>query len=263
MSSETDYARCIDLAKPRPAPTTRSAHARLALRADHALARHEPEYIVRDVAAALEEGDSAWRSVKGIGYRDDGQVVLNELYPFIENLDELPFPAWDLLPFDKYDELNSPHGSIEPGASRRYAPIMTSRGCPFQCFYCHNSEEKLPESLTGNTGILRLKSIDRVMEEVKKILSLGVTHIYLEDDILSFLLDDYYPRTGLPLAGFHPIFIIDHAISASQYRNEDPVLTEDLVKDAMDNILVSDSEEPDISDCTRTSSFEKSDRKSR
>ncbi len=82
--------------------------------------------------------------------------------------------------------------------------------------------------------------------------------IYLGDEILSFLLEDYYPRTGMPLAGFHPIFIIDHVIAACQYRNEDPMLTEDLVRDAMENIYVLDPEDPNIKDTAKPSPLERS-----
>jgi len=46
---------------------------------------------------------------------------------YIENLDDLPFPAWDLLPMSKY--------SLRIGG-RRAMHIVTSRGCPYNCIYC-------------------------------------------------------------------------------------------------------------------------------
>lgn len=102
----------------------------------------------------------------------------------VRNLDELPFPAWDLLPFTKYEDINSPHGSITPGKRLRYAPIMTSRGCPFRCSYCHVSEEKNAEFGRGNIGSLRLKSVERVVQEIEILRYLGVNHLYFEDDSL-------------------------------------------------------------------------------
>lgn len=140
----------------------------------------------------IVEALRAWQ--KGGTYDDlntavsgrQGLPVVKTISPgdIYDNLDDLPLPAWDLLPFAKYDEVNSPHGSITTGKPRRYTSLMTSRGCPFRCSYCHISEEKDPASRTGDIGSLRLKSIDRVMEEVSVLKTLGVTHLYLEDDSL-------------------------------------------------------------------------------
>ena len=93
------------------------------------------------------------------------------------NLDELPFPAWHKLPFAHYDKIASER-AVLPGANLRYAPIMTSRGCPFSCDYCHISTEK------HGIGKLRLKSIDRVIEEIEILRNLGVQKLYFEDDSL-------------------------------------------------------------------------------
>lgn len=146
----------------------------------------EGEKTIVDIVNAWQN-NTTLDQLDAITYQNNGKIIIKPVTKetLCQNLDDLPFPAWDLLPFAKYDAINSPHGSIESGTIRRYAPIMTSRGCPFQCLYCHNSEEKHPESLTGSTGILRLKSIERVMKEVEIIRSLGVTHLYIEDD--SFL----------------------------------------------------------------------------
>jgi radical SAM superfamily enzyme YgiQ (UPF0313 family) len=101
------------------------------------------------------------------------------------DLDELPLPAWDKLPLAKYEQIASPHGVDLSGARHRYAPIMTSRGCPFRCLYCHISTEKSgTESLTGEIGALRMKSVGRVFDEISILRSLGVTKLFIEDDSL-------------------------------------------------------------------------------
>jgi len=102
------------------------------------------------------------------------------------NLDDLPLPAWDKLPFTKYEAIAAPHGVNLANDRLRYAPIMTSRGCPFWCKYCHVSEEKEEPGLlaAGDIGSLRVKSVGRVLEEIEILLSLGVRKVFIEDDSL-------------------------------------------------------------------------------
>lgn len=176
----------------------------LASRLVDAVILTEGEKIIVDLVRAWQR-DASFDKVNGIKYLRTGFQVTNPVTPDLisDNLDELPIPAWDLLPHAKYDEINSPHGSIITDKLRRYAPIMTSRGCPFRCAYCHISEEKEAGSFTGDIGSLRLKSIDRVMEELKKLLALGVTHLYIEDDSLlakkARIKDLFHRLTGLGL----------------------------------------------------------------
>ena len=125
----------------------------------------------------------------------------------ITNLDELPFPAWDKLPFEKYDTIASPHG-VDLTIHERYAPIMTSRGCPFRCLYCHISTEK------KDIGDLRLKSVDRVLQEVEILRGLGVKKLFIEDD--SFLakkgrvrqIFDSIKGTGLTVADVNGVNLV-------------------------------------------------------
>jgi anaerobic magnesium-protoporphyrin IX monomethyl ester cyclase len=60
---------------------------------------------------------------------------------------------------------------------------MTSRGCPFQCAFCHIASET-EGSLSGNTRRLRQKSLERVMREMDTLKGLGVKHVFFEDDSL-------------------------------------------------------------------------------
>lgn len=70
--------------------------------------------------------------VKGLVWRDNGNTKINPPRPPIEDLDILPFPAWDLLP--NFPE-GYPHSALE---TRRLpaASIISSRGCPFSCTFC-------------------------------------------------------------------------------------------------------------------------------
>jgi radical SAM superfamily enzyme YgiQ (UPF0313 family) len=102
----------------------------------------------------------------------------------LDDLDGLPFPAWEMLPFRHYDSAVSAGRSFlkEP---ERSGSMMTSRGCPFWCDFCHISNERDYPRESGGIGKLRLKSIERVMAELGILKSLGVKRVRFEDD--SFL----------------------------------------------------------------------------
>jgi predicted ATPase with chaperone activity len=61
----------------------------------------------------------------------------------------------------------------------------------------------------------------------------------LSDEILSYLLNSFYPLRKMPLACFHPKFIVEHAIAACNFESVPPRLTLELVKDALENLVVS------------------------
>ena len=66
--------------------------------------------------------------IAGITFRKNGQIIRTPNRPFIQNLDELPRPAYEHFQLRKYRLF----GKV-------ILPIMTSRGCPFQCSYCVSS----------------------------------------------------------------------------------------------------------------------------
>ncbi len=69
-------------------------------------------------------------SADGVAYLDDREVIRTNSRPVIRNLDELPFPAWDLVDIDRYREIwMRRHGRFSLN-------MVTSRGCPFHCNWC-------------------------------------------------------------------------------------------------------------------------------
>ncbi len=86
----------------------------------------EPEYTLRDLAMTLRDGRPI-RGVKGLIYKADNEIIYNEKRPFIENLDELPYPAWDLINLDKYRL---------PMTNRPFLLVLTNRGCSNSCRFC-------------------------------------------------------------------------------------------------------------------------------
>lgn len=162
----------------------RSLRARFFAAGADIIALTESERIIVQIASALHRGEPL-TTIPGIAYADQqGREVINPSGLPVANLDHLPIPAWDLLPLEKYWDISRPHGGNFPAGKRiAYASLQTSRGCPFCCKYCHISQEG-EGSLPGNIRRYRIKSIDRVMQELDILKNLGAEYVYLEDDSL-------------------------------------------------------------------------------
>ncbi|MHC4512224.1 MAG: B12-binding domain-containing radical SAM protein [Planctomycetota bacterium] len=75
--------------------------------------------------------------IQGIAHRDGaGAIVRNERRNRIKNIDEIPWPAWDLFDVVAYDDNRLVTG-IHYG---RTVPILATRGCPYQCTYCSSPD---------------------------------------------------------------------------------------------------------------------------
>ena len=72
--------------------------------------------------------------VPGFWFKKDGEIVQGPPAPLLEDLDWLPFPAWDLLDMRRYISLWYQLDAVRYGL--KGTSIMASRGCPYQCTYC-------------------------------------------------------------------------------------------------------------------------------
>ncbi len=86
--------------------------------------RKEGETTLLELVQKLEAGKS-FHDVIGTTCRKDGKVVKNPDRPYMEDLDELPYPAVHLFPIEQFNK----YGNI-------IFPVMTSRGCVFWCDFC-------------------------------------------------------------------------------------------------------------------------------
>ncbi|HWP58709.1 MAG TPA: hypothetical protein VNL14_12530 [Candidatus Acidoferrales bacterium] len=79
-------------------------------------------------------------------------------------------------------------------------------------------------------------------EDYKKIFErvCNAYRLELPHEVLSWMMDTFYPETGTPIAAFHPRFIVEHAIAACAFDSVPPRLTLDLVKDAVENLVIRD-----------------------
>ena len=57
-------------------------------------------------------------------------------------------------------------------------------------------------------------------------------------EIVSYLLDEFYPKTRVPISAAHPKFVLDHVIERCRFQSIPAQLTLDLVHDAVENLLV-------------------------
>lgn len=88
--------------------------------------------IVELVEALIER--TALCSVRGLAFLEDEELRITPPREPIRDLDSLPMPAYDLLPMELYFSLH--HGGTAP--SGRTMLAFTSRGCPYNCAFCHN-----------------------------------------------------------------------------------------------------------------------------
>ena len=135
-----------------------------------AVARKEYDYIVRDVARALRDGQDP-RGVNGLTCRRDGGIVNNPDMEYISDLDEIPFAA-------KFIKEHLNHRDYFFAAGRYPAiQLFTGRGCMARCNFC-----VYPQTMHGH--LYRLRSPENVVEEVQYIADNfpDVKEVIIEDD---------------------------------------------------------------------------------
>jgi len=145
----------------------------------------ESEIAIQLVAKIMQKNSNDFSQVGKIYFKNkDGKIIDNSHFgEILMDLDELPIPAWEMLPNKRYWKIGRPHGGkAQQGKELRYASMMTSRGCPFSCSYCHISEE-IEGSKSGAIGKFRFKSDDRVIEELTILKNkIGAKQVFIEDD---------------------------------------------------------------------------------
>lgn len=135
----------------------------------------EGEYAMLDIAEYFE-GKKKLNEILGIAYRKDGKVIVNSNRPFIKNLDELPYPAYDLVDMEQY--LN-PKKIGYRSFRKRAVSMITSRGCPYNCCFC-SVHLHMGREFRANSASYVLNHIQYVVEKFK------VKNIFFEDDNLTF-----------------------------------------------------------------------------
>ena len=126
----------------------------------------EGEQTMLELVQAVQEG-TGFASVRGIAFRENGEVIFTAPRPFIEDLDSIPFPSREMFDNDAYKNYYLKNFGYSTTS------VMTSRGCPFQCHFCSRP-------VFGNT--FRSRTAANVADEVESIRGLGYERVWFADD---------------------------------------------------------------------------------
>lgn len=133
----------------------------------------EGDYVFNTI---VENGLSA--AIPNIYYKDKDEIIQSDIQnEFIQDLDSLPFPAYELFEIQNYRQ---------PKISSRREPLgylETSRGCYGRCIFCN-------KNIHGSK--VRMKSPGRVVDEIERMLSLGFGEIHIIDDIFTANMERAY-----------------------------------------------------------------------
>ena len=134
--------------------------------------RNEGEYALTE----LLKGDDI-KGIKGISFKaEDGRVIHNPTRTRNENLDSLPFPNYNLVDLSKYGD------PIWNLYSKKFAPIVTSRGCHYSFTFFAS------KTIFGQTT--QFRSVDNIKAEIKHLKEdFNVDAIYIVDDTFTLKRD--------------------------------------------------------------------------
>jgi len=135
------------------------------------LIQGEGELPMYKLSLALE-GKISFPDVPGLVYTSGGNTINSNGQYINDDLDSLPFPAWDLLPMDKYNAIIS---------NGRLATLSPGRGCPFHCGFCFKqaSDKKV-----------RFRNPSSVADEIEQLInSYKIKEINFVSDTLTVNID--------------------------------------------------------------------------
>ncbi len=146
----------------------------------------EPEYFLKKTqadAAVIGEGEITivellealerkkdWSSVSGIAFLKNGNCIQTPRRTTIPDIDNIPFPAWDLFPMDHYALLRE--ANIKN--SERCMLVLSGRGCAFGCNFCYRMDD-------GH----RPRSSEGIIEEIRILQKdYAISYIDFQDELL-------------------------------------------------------------------------------
>ena len=174
----------------------------------------EAEFTIIELLRNLEENKDIL-NVKGITYRDGEKIISNQPRPYIKNLDEIGISslAWDLIDIKEYSKYSNWNGSLK---EKFYIPMLTSRGCPFDCTFCCNRD------ISGKG--FRARSPENVISEIKFLHEkYNVKEIHFFDAVFNYDVERAKKICNLVIeSGLKLSLAFPHGIRAD-------IMTEELI----------------------------------
>lgn len=90
----------------------------------------EGEQTLLELLKILEKKENNFGSINGLVYKENDKHLVNKTREVLQNLNDLPQPAWDLIDIDSYKNIWSKSGQ------KFTLNIATTRGCPYKCNWC-------------------------------------------------------------------------------------------------------------------------------
>jgi radical SAM superfamily enzyme YgiQ (UPF0313 family) len=108
--------------------------------------------------------------VKGIAYRENDKTFINPRRELIQDIDTIPFPAYELFPMEIYRLIRMPHCN----SNDFVFPMLSGRGCTFKCNFCYRMDKGF-----------RPRSTESIIEEIKLLKkNYGISYIAFSDELL-------------------------------------------------------------------------------
>ncbi len=146
----------------------------------------EPEYFLKKTGAdtvVIGEGEETvlelfeafanhipLKEIKGIAYRDGKDVLINDRRELIQDIDSIPWPAYELFPMEYYRLLRMPncsHGDF-------VIPLLSGRGCTFTCNFCYRMDKGF-----------RPRTAQAIVEEIQYLKKeFNISYIAFSDELL-------------------------------------------------------------------------------
>ena len=141
--------------------------------------RGEGEITFLEIYQRLKDGGRDFSGIKGCAYRRGEELVMESEREPISDLDQIPFPAWDLIELERFFDFRLlTQNDIR--WRKEVATIFTSRACPYGCIFCHNMFGKR----------FRARSPENVLEEIRLLYQdYGVRELHIIDDCFNFELE--------------------------------------------------------------------------
>ena len=146
----------------------------------------DPEYFLKKTkadVAILGEGEDtivelldalsnnkALTNIKGIAFKDNEKIIINEDRLLIQDIDNIPLPAYHLFPIEQYRMIRMPNVK----KSDFVMPILSGRGCIFKCTFCYRMDKEF-----------RARSVEAIIEEIVLLKKdYGINYFIFSDELL-------------------------------------------------------------------------------